>query len=216
MKQKKDFKEYASHTHYPSPLRDDAFSVSDEKKIQLIEEKITDILHILGLDLENESIKNTPSRVARMYVQEIFSGLDPKNFPSIALHPERLSSDEMILVKNVYLISFCEHHLVPFEGKAHVAYLPGKEIIGLSKINRIVQYFAKRPQLQERLTAQIADSLSTILNTENIAVSITAKHFCVAARGIKDHVSETTTHVLRGKFQTCPMRRSEFLTSINH
>lgn len=205
----------AAITDFPTPIKTDAFKLSNSEKVNLIEKKMRDILDILGLDLNDESIARTPCRIARMFVNEIFSGLNPDEFPAITLHPQKIASDEMILIKNINLISFCEHHFVPFEGVAHVAYLPANHIIGLSKINRIVQYFCRRPQLQERLTAQIADSLVKVLNTENVAVMITAKHYCVAARGVRDQMSSTTTHVFRGRFFTDSQKKSELIASIN-
>ncbi len=201
-------------THFPNPIRPEAFKRSTEERKELIENKVREILEILGLDLSDESLKKTPFRVAKMFVDEIFSGLDPAHFPSLTIHEQKVHEDEIILVKNIRFISFCEHHLVPFVGIAHVAYLPRNKIIGLSKINRIVHYFAKRPQLQERLTAQIADCLSLVLDIEDIAVAISAKHFCVVARGVEDIDSETETHVLRGQFQTAPHRRAEFFSSL--
>lgn len=202
-------------TNFPSQIRQEAFKRSPAERKQLIEKKVEEILEILGLDLSDHSLSQTPYRVAKMYVDEIFSGLDPDNFPSITLHQQKVHPDELILIKNISFSSFCEHHLVPMVGKAHVAYLPKDKIIGLSKINRIVHYFSKRPQLQERLTAQIADSLSIVLGTEDIAVSLNAKHFCVIARGVEDCESETETHVLRGQFKSIEHRRKEFFHSLH-
>lgn len=202
-------------THFPTPISQDKLDVPSLQKIDAIEKHLAEVLKILGLDLENESLAKTPRRVAEMFVDDIFSGLNPKNFPEIALESEEPLSKQMVLIKDITLISFCEHHLVPMVGKAHVAYVPKSQIIGLSKINRIVRYFAKRPQLQERLSAQIADSLVQLLKTEDVAVCVHAKHFCVCARGVQDLESETQTSVLRGGFESNPSLRHEFFTSLH-
>ncbi len=201
-------------TQFPTHLREDAFEMSPQQKKILIEKKFHEIMEVLGLDLEDESLRGTPSRVAKMFVDEIFSGLDPHNFPAISLHEQKIDPKEIILVRNISFVSFCEHHFVPMCGKAHVAYIPSQKIIGLSKINRIVTYFAKRPQLQERMNAQIADSLTQILETENVAVVMAAQHFCIAARGVEDINAITETHVLRGEFQTDEKRRFEFFSML--
>ncbi|HSW72684.1 MAG TPA: GTP cyclohydrolase I FolE [Chlamydiales bacterium] len=188
--------------------------VSEEEKIALIEEKFRDILDILGLDSSHSTIKDTPARVAKMYVKELFSGLDPENYPKLSFSdfaPPEYSS--YVLVKNISLQSYCEHHFVPMVGHAHIAYLPQKKVIGLSKLNRIADYFAKRPQLQERLTAQIAENLCEVLETEDVAVYTIMSHFCVQMRGIKDKDSFTHSYVLLGKFQDEPNLRSEFILS---
>lgn len=183
--------------------------LTNDEKIALIEERFGEIMEILGLDLSDDSLKDTPNRVARMYVEEIFSGLNPLNFPDVSFfenkyaHPDQ---SNMVLVQCSFT-SFCEHHFVPMHGSCHVAYLPNKKLIGLSKIPRIVKYFARRPQLQERLTAQVADCLAELLETEDIAVAVKATHFCVIARGVEDHEGLTSTQVLRGRFQTDPYRR---------
>lgn len=203
-------------THFPTHIHPEALKRPPEERKKLIEIKLKEILEILGLDLTDNSLKKTPFRVAKMFVDEIFSGLDPANFPSMTLHEQEVHRDEIIIVKNIHFISFCEHHLVPFIGQAHVAYLPKEKVIGLSKINRIVHYFSKRPQLQERLTAQVADSLALILECDDVAVSMSAKHFCVIARGVEDHECETETHVLRGQFQNVPHRRTEFFSCIHN
>ncbi len=202
-------------TQFPTPIKKEKFLTPPEKRVELIASKFREILEILGLDTADESLSQTPTRVAKMYVEEIFSGLDPANFPHLELQPQQITHDEMVLVKNISLTSFCEHHFVPMLGKAHVAYLPNKSLIGLSKINRIVRYFAKRPQLQERLTAQIADSISLVLQTQHVAVYTLAHHHCVISRGVHDLESATEVHVLRGKFQDDPNLRQEFLTRLN-
>lgn len=207
---------FAAITNYPNPVTTGFHEIPEEEKIELIEEKFRDIMLILGLDITNESLKKTPYRIAKMYVKEIFNGLDVNNFPEISLVKDHFHEDNpnMVLVSDIEFNSFCEHHFVPIQGKAHVAYVPNGHVIGLSKINRIVNYFGKRPQIQERLTAQIADSLATILETENIAVSLTAKHACVSARGIQDQSSMTTTNFLRGDFRNDEHLRKEFFEGI--
>lgn len=191
--------------------------MTKEEKIAFIAERFREIMEVLGLDLSDESIERTPYRVAKMYVDEIFSGLDINNFPEISFMKNHYHNEERgnIVFVKVHFTSFCEHHFVPMNGVAYVAYLPYKKLIGLSKIPRIVKFFSQRPQIQERLTAQIADSLATLLETENVAVSITAQHFCVAARGIGDRNSHTTTNVLRGQFHKETIYRQEFFHSID-
>lgn len=179
----------------------------DEKK-EKIAFHIGKILETLGLDLPK-----TPERIAKMYLDEVFSGLDPSTYPEITLHKESVRN-ELILVKNISVVSFCEHHLVPMVGSAHIAYLPTIGIIGLSKIHRILHHFAKRPQLQERLTEQVATSLQKALQTDDVAVAICMKHFCVLARGVEDKNSEAETHVLRGRFESDASTRSEFFLRI--
>ncbi|MFT4552828.1 MAG: GTP cyclohydrolase I [Chlamydiales bacterium] len=207
---------FAAITNYPNPVTTSFHEIPEDEKIALIEEKFRDIMVILGLDITNESLQRTPYRIAKMYVKEIFNGLNVNNFPEISLVKDQFHDDDpnMVLVSNIEFNSFCEHHFVPFQGKAHVAYIPNGHVIGLSKINRIVNYFAKRPQIQERLTAQIADSLATILQTENVAVSLTAKHACVSSRGIQDQSSMTTTNFLRGHFKNAEHLRKEFFEGI--
>ncbi len=172
-----------------------------------------DILSILGLDPSDPSLAETPSRIAKMYVDEVFTGLEPENFPTPTFQKENLPK-ELVLVKNISFVSFCEHHFVPIIGKAHVAYFPNQMLLGLSKIPRIVRYFAKRPQLQERLTAQIANSLASILQTDDVAVALQAIHFCVIARGVEDMSAEMETHVLKGQFETHPSLRAEFFSRL--
>jgi len=196
-----------------TPIRIDAFDLDDELKIELISKKFKDIMDILGLDLTDDSLKDTPKRVAKMYVKEIFSGLNPANKPKIALFDNKYNYDEMVLEKNITFYSNCEHHFVPIIGKAHVAYISNGKVIGLSKLNRIVEYFAKRPQVQERLTMQIANELKQILNTQDVAVVLDAKHLCVSMRGVKDESSTTITASYSGKFKEDSVK-NEFLSHI--
>lgn len=185
--------------------------LSDEKKIEKITQHFTEIMNILGLDLTDDSLADTPKRVAKMYVQESFLGLNPANFPKMTVIDNKMKYDQMIVVQEVNVLSCCEHHFQTIHGSATVAYIPNDRVIGLSKINRIVQFFSRRPQVQERLTKQIADCLQTVLNTENVAVHINAKHYCVISRGIEDPNSSTITTDLRGHFKTKPETRKEFL-----
>lgn len=178
----------------------DAFKLTDSEKIAKIEFHFTEIMHALGLNLHDDSLKDTPNRVAKMYVNETFSGLNPNNKPAISLFENSYGYNEMLIEKDITLYSTCEHHFVPIIGKVHVAYIPDKQVIGLSKINRLVQYFAKRPQVQERLTIQILDALKDILQHDNVAVVIEADHLCVASRGIKDTNSVTNTACYAGQF----------------
>jgi GTP cyclohydrolase I len=187
-------------TSIDTPLREDAFKMDDNLKMELIAKNFTEIMHILGLDLNDDSLKGTPERVAKMYVKEIFSGLNPANKPKIALFENKYRYKEMLVEKEITFYSNCEHHFVPIIGKAHVAYYSDGKVIGLSKLNRIVQYFAKRPQVQERLTIQIANELKTILQTEDVAVIIDAHHLCVSSRGVQDVNSNTVTSSYGGKF----------------
>lgn len=196
----------------PHPMAKLDIELSRDEKVEQIAFHFKKIMETLGLDLTNDSLQDTPHRVAKMYIDEIFSGLDPENFPKITTIENTLGYDEMVSVKDITLISSCEHHFVTIDGLATVAYIPRKKVIGLSKINRITQYFAKRPQVQERLTKQIADCLSEILETPDVAVRISAKHYCVAQRGIKDTLSSTTTTDLRGAFKADSNTRAEFLT----
>lgn len=197
-------------TSIETPIRSDAFSIDDELKIELIEKSFKDIMEVLGLDLSDDSLKDTPKRVAKMYVREIFSGLDPKNKPAVTLFENKYKFNEMLVEKNVQVYSYCEHHFVPIIGKAHVAYFSSGKVVGLSKINRIVQYFSKRPQVQERLTVQIANELKTMLQTEDVAVIIEADHLCVASRGVQDVNSSTVSSSYHGKFLNSNVRE-EFL-----
>ena len=183
-----------------TPIRKDAFSIGNEEKIELISRKFQDILHILGLDLQDPSIKDTPRRVAKMYVQETFAGLNPANKPSATLFDNTYKYNQMLVEKNITVQSTCEHHFVPIMGKAHVAYISSGKVIGLSKLNRIVDYYCRRPQVQERLSIQIAEELKRVLNTRDVAIIIDAEHLCVKSRGIKDQHSSTVTASYHGKF----------------
>lgn len=184
-----------------TPLKKDAFILSEEEKIKKIAANFTEIMDTLGLDLNDDSLKGTPLRVAKMYVKEIFSGLDPKQKPDAALFENNYKYDQMLVEKDISFYSNCEHHFVPIFGKAHVAYISSGKVIGLSKLNRIVQYFAKRPQVQERLTVQIAQELQQVLNTKDVAVIIDARHLCVSSRGVQDQNSATVTSFYDGKFK---------------
>jgi GTP cyclohydrolase IA len=184
-----------------------------EVKKRLIAEKMGEILAILGLDKSDSSLAETPNRIAHMYVEEIFSGLDPEKFPKLTFQEEDLPN-ELVLVKNIAFVSFCEHHFVPFAGKAHIAYFPHKRLLGLSSFPRLVRYFAQRPQVQERLTMQLADHMVSLLETDDVAVALQAVHFCVMARGIEDLSSEIETHLLKGRFESDPHLRSEFFARI--
>ncbi len=185
---------------------------SQEKK-QRIESHFTEILQLLDLDLTDDSLAETPHRITKMYVDEIFSGLDYKSFPKITLIDNKMQVDEMVKVSDITLTSTCEHHFVTIDGKATVAYIPRSKVIGLSKINRIVQFFSRRPQVQERLTQQILVALQVLLDSKDVAVTITATHYCVKARGVMDATSETTTTSLGGIFKSRPETRAEFLHS---
>lgn len=200
-------------TSIDTPLREDAFALDDDLKIELIEEKFREIMHVLGLDLNDDSLKGTPHRVAKMYVKEIFSGLNPDNKPQAALFDNKYKYNEMLVEKDITFYSNCEHHFVPIIGKAHIAYISSGKVIGLSKINRIVQYYAKRPQVQERLTIQIANELKSILQTEDVAVMISAHHLCVSSRGIQDINSSTITSSYSGRFNS-EQTRNEFIQYI--
>jgi GTP cyclohydrolase IA len=184
-----------------NPIRKDAFSITDEEKIESIKKNVESILITLGMDLSDDSIKETPNRVAKLFVKEIFGGLNPDKKPNASTFKNAYSYGEMLVEKNITLYSTCEHHLLPIIGKAHVAYISSGTIIGLSKINRIVAYYAKRPQVQERLTKQIVQELQRILETDDVACIIDAKHLCVNSRGIKDTNSSTITAEYGGKFK---------------
>lgn len=206
-----EFGEEHIGTSRDTPLRDDAFDIEDEEKIALIAYHFKEIMQILGLDLNDDSLKGTPLRVGKMYVKEIFSGLDPRNKPQMALFENKYGYQQMLVKKNIVLYSNCEHHFVPIIGKAHVAYLANGKVIGLSKLNRIVRYYARRPQVQERLTRQIAEDLKTVLGTEDVAVVIDAVHLCVSSRGVKDTSSSSTlTAEYSGAFLN-QATRDEFL-----
>tara|TARA_B100000686_G_scaffold355121_1_gene470106 strand:- start:3660 stop:4346 length:687 start_codon:yes stop_codon:yes gene_type:complete len=213
LKQEDEFENDHFSNSTETPIRDDAFDLSDEEKINLIQKKIKDILEILGMDLSDDSIKGTPMRVAKMYVKETFGGLHPKRKPKPSTFNNKYEYGEMLVEKNINLYSTCEHHLLPIVGKAHVAYISNGFVVGLSKINRIVDYFAKRPQVQERLTIQIVKELQKILKTSNVACVIDAKHLCINSRGIKDTESSTITSEFGGVFKT-PSKKQEFLDYI--
>lgn len=190
------------YTGLNTPLKKDAFAISDEEKKNKISMLFEEIMDVMGLDLTDDSLKGTPDRVAKMYIEEIFSGLNPSNKPKIALFENKYQYNQMLVEKNITLYSNCEHHFVPIIGKAHVAYISSGKVIGLSKLNRIVQYYSKRPQVQERLTNQIGEELKNILKTEDVAVIIDAKHLCVSSRGIKDESSATVTSFYSGAFNS--------------
>ncbi|MBD3862292.1 GTP cyclohydrolase I FolE [Olleya marilimosa] len=190
------------YTGLETPMKRDAFKFSDEVKKEKIAILFEEIMDVMGLDLTDDSLKGTPKRVAKMYIDEIFSGLNPQNKPKIALFDNKYKYNQMLVEKNITFYSNCEHHFVPIIGKAHVAYISSGKVIGLSKLNRIVQYFAKRPQVQERLTNQIAEELKAALQTDDVAVIIDAKHLCVSSRGIKDDTSATVTTFYGGTFNT--------------
>lgn len=184
---------------------------SSEQKYERLKGLFSEVVATLGLDVNDDSLRETPHRIAKMYVGEIFSGLDYSNFPKIAVIENKMQVDEMVKVSNISLISTCEHHFVTIDGQAKVAYIPSNKIIGLSKINRIVKFFAQRPQVQERLTQQVLVALQTLLETDHVAVSIEATHYCVKSRGIMDASSETSTTALGGCFKSNPQTRAEFL-----
>lgn len=202
-------------TSLETPLRSDAFEMDDELKIELIEKHFREIMHIMGLDLTDDSLKGTPHRVAKMYVKEVFSGLNPKNKPFAKLFENKYKYNEMLVEKNITFFSHCEHHFVPIHGKAHVAYISNGTVIGLSKINRIVQYFSQRPQVQERLTMQIGNELVEALGTDDVAVIMDADHMCVSSRGVKDTTSSTLTSFYSGKFEKDEQTRNEFIKYIS-
>jgi GTP cyclohydrolase I len=212
-----DFLDEIGDNHFSSnaknPLREDAFALSDEEKIERIKKDVENILQTLGMDLTDDSIKGTPNRVAKMFVKEIFGGLNPSKQPKASTFDNNYKYGEMLVEKNITVYSTCEHHLLPIIGRAHVAYISGGRVIGLSKMNRIVEYYAKRPQVQERLTMQIVQELQKALGTEDVACVIDAKHLCVNSRGIKDIESSTVTSEFGGKFKD-PQTRREFLDYI--
>lgn len=196
-----------------TPLRSDAFDLDDDQKINLIQEKVGEILHTLGMDLTDDSLKGTPKRVAKMFVNEIFSGLHPDNKPKASTFENKYKYGEILVEKNITLYSTCEHHLLPIVGKAHVAYISNGSVVGLSKMNRIVQYYAQRPQVQERLTLQVVEELQKVLKTKDVACVIDAKHLCVNARGISDITSSTVTAEFGGVFKQQD-KKQEFLDYI--
>ena len=200
-------------TSAENPVRKDAFELTDEEKIDSIKVDVEKILQTLGMDLTDDSIQGTPKRVAKMFVQELFGGLDPSKKPKASTFENNYKYGEMLVEKNITVYSTCEHHLLPIIGRAHIAYISNGRVIGLSKMNRIVDYFAKRPQVQERLTMQIVQELQKALNTEDVACVIDAKHLCVNSRGIRDIESSTVTSEFGGKFKEVATKR-EFLDYI--
>ena len=197
-----------------TPIRLDAFALDEDSKVELIARHFEEIMKILGLDLSDDSLRGTPMRVAKMYVKEIFYGLDPGKKPDIQMFENKFRYNEMLVEKDIKVQSYCEHHFVPIVGKAHVAYISNGHVIGLSKINRIVDYYSRRPQIQERLNVQIAEELKKVLKTEDVAVVIEADHMCVSMRGIQDQHSNTITSSYHGKFLD-PEIKKEFFTYLN-
>ncbi|MFD1315922.1 GTP cyclohydrolase I FolE [Namhaeicola litoreus] len=202
-------------TSAKTPLREDAFELSSAEKIKSIEKNVAEILYTLGMDLSDDSLKGTPLRVAKMYVKEIFAGLSPETMPKLSTFDNNYKYGEMLVEKNITLYSTCEHHLLPIIGRAHIAYISSGRVIGLSKMNRVVEYFAKRPQVQERLNMQIVQALQKALGTEDVACVIDAKHLCVNSRGIQDIASSTVTAEYGGQFKANEVLRREFLDYIN-
>jgi GTP cyclohydrolase I len=212
-----DFNDEIGNNHIASssqnPMRDDAFELSDDEKIEAIKKDVESILTTLGMDLTDDSLKGTPSRVAKMFVKEIFGGLNPNKKPSSSTFENKYKYNEMLVEKNITVYSTCEHHLLPIVGRAHVAYISNGTVVGLSKMNRIVDYYAKRPQVQERLTMQIVEELQKVLNTADVACVLDAKHLCVNSRGIRDIESSTITSEFGGRFKEEHVKR-EFLDYI--
>lgn len=200
-------------TNVQNPIKKDAFALTDEQKIESIKQDVQNILNTLGMDLTDDSLKGTPNRVAKMFVKELFGGLNPNKKPSASTFENNYKYGEMLVEKNITLYSTCEHHLLPIIGRAHVAYISSGRVIGLSKMNRIVEYYSKRPQVQERLTMQIVQELQIALGTQDVACVIDAKHLCVNSRGIKDIESSTVTSEFGGKFKD-ELTRREFLDYI--
>jgi GTP cyclohydrolase I len=217
MNKNEDFSDEIGENHFATsatnPIRNDAFELSDDQKIASIKKDVENILNTLGMDLNDDSLKGTPNRVAKMFVKEIFGGLNPSKKPSASTFENNYKYGEMLVEKNITLYSTCEHHLLPIIGRAHVAYISKGNVVGLSKMNRIVDYYAKRPQVQERLTMQIVQELQNVLGTEDVACVIDAKHLCVNSRGIRDIESSTVTSEFGGKFKEESTRR-EFLEYI--
>jgi len=212
MSEQKDKKHLFSEI--TTPVRTDANQMPDAEKMKQVEEKMKEVLHILGLDLTDDSLSGTPGRIAKMYVTEIFKGLNPDNMPKLSSFENKYKYGEMLVEKDISVFSTCEHHFLPIIGKAHVAYISNGRVLGLSKINRIVDYFARRPQVQERLTVQIVKAMQEALGTEDVACIVDAKHMCLVSRGIKDITSSTLTAEYAGKFKD-PEVRKEFLRYIN-
>ena len=201
-------------TSVDTPLRADAFELSDDEKIEKIATHFGSIMDILGLDRTDDSLSGTPRRVAKMYVKEVFSGLNPENFPDIKLFENKYQYNQMLVEKNILFYSNCEHHFVPIIGKAHVAYISSGKVIGLSKINRIVQHFAKRPQVQERLTSQIADAMQNMLDPVGVLVVVEAEHTCMSLRGVRKPGTKTVTTAARGIYRTDTQSRAEVMAFI--
>jgi GTP cyclohydrolase I len=209
---KKDIDHFT--TNAKTPLREDAFVLTDEEKINRLEKNVFEMMHTLGMDMTDDSLKDTPGRVAKMWVKEIFVGLHPENRTKISVFENKYKYGEMLIEKNIGVYSTCEHHLLPVIGKAHIAYISTGTVIGLSKLNRIVRHYAKRPQVQERMTKQIVEDLKQVLHTEDVACIIDAKHFCVITRGIEDVNSSTITAEFGGKFKNSEVKK-EFLDLLN-
>jgi len=209
---KKDIDHFT--TNAKTPLREDAFVLTDEEKINRLEKNVFEMMHTLGMDMTDDSLKDTPNRVAKMWVKEIFVGLHPENRTKISVFENKYKYGEMLIEKNIGVYSTCEHHLLPIIGKAHIAYISTGTVIGLSKLNRIVRHYAKRPQVQERMTKQIVEDLKQVLHTEDVACIIDAKHFCVITRGIEDVNSSTITAEFGGKFKNSEVKK-EFLDLLN-
>jgi len=197
-----------------TPLKPDAFALSDEEKMEKIESKFSEIMDVLGLDLNDDSLSGTPKRVAKMYVKEIFSGINPKNHPDVKTFENVYGYKHMLVERDINVNSTCEHHFLPIVGHAHVAYIPNGRVVGLSKLNRIVDHYARRPQVQERLTRQILHALQELLGTDDVAVVIDAKHLCVSSRGIQDESSSTVTASYSGLFDNDVDTRNEFLSHV--
>lgn len=206
--------EYLKSKGVNTPSVAEALNVKSESKIKKIEKNFTAIMETLGLDLTDDSLEETPKRVAKMFVNEIFWGLKPEYFPKCTVIENKMGYDEMVIEKNITVMSNCEHHFVTIDGKAHIAYIPKDKVLGLSKMNRIVEYFSRRPQVQERIAEQVYHALSFILDTEDVAVVIEGVHYCVRSRGVEDYNSITTTLKLGGCFRDEPEARAEFLASI--
>ncbi len=202
-------------TSLETPLRDDAFVLSDEEKVERIQQHFTEIMNVLGMDMTDDSLRGTPKRVAKMFVHELFGGLNPERAPSMSTFENKYGYNEMLVEKDIVVYSTCEHHFLPIVGRAHVGYISKGKVIGLSKMNRIVDHFAKRPQVQERLTMQIVNSMQEALGTEDVACVIDAKHLCVNSRGIRDIDSSTVTAEFGGLFKSDETKRKEFLHYLN-
>lgn len=201
-------------TSSETPMKPDAFKLSDQEKIESIQKDVRKIMETLGLDLNDDSLNGTPKRVAKMFVNEIFGGLNPEKKPTASVFDNKYKYGEMLVEKNITVYSTCEHHLLPIVGKAHIAYISNGTVVGLSKMNRIVDYFSKRPQVQERLTIQVVKELQKVLNTDDVACVIDAKHLCVNSRGIRDTESSTVTSEFGGQFKDKNTKR-EFLDYIS-